>query len=143
MFAEESARLVDEPTGLGVFVEAARMDSNATLTGSHDVQTLQTRLDAMDEGQDRCGGRASRLRRKMSAIAEKLVMLNEEMLAFTAEVVHFYEADPVVARTAGGTETNLPPRTCPFQTGGDAAPSGRAATGDAPPRAKRREGGRG
>ena len=37
VFAEESARLVDEPTGLGVLVEAARMDSNATLTGSHDV----------------------------------------------------------------------------------------------------------
>ena len=134
VFAEESARLDDESTGLGVLVEAARMDSNATLTGSHDMQTLQTRLGAMDEGQGRrAGRRASRLHREMSAIAEKLVMLDEEMLALTAEMAHFCETNPVAARSAGGTETNLPPRTGPFQTGGDAAPSGRAATGDAPP----------
>ena len=52
MFAEESARLVDESTGLGVLVEAAQIDFNATLTGAHDVQALQTRLVAIDEGQD-------------------------------------------------------------------------------------------
>ena len=70
----------------------------------------------------------------MNAIAEKLVILNEEMLALTAEVAHFYETDPVAARSAGGTETNLPSsRTGPFQTGGNASPSGRVATGDAPP----------
>ena len=51
----------------------------------------------------------------------------------TAEVAHFCETNPVAARSAGGTETNLPPRTGPFQTGGDAASSSRAATGDAPP----------
>ena len=60
-------------------------------------------------------------------------MLNGEMLALTVEVAHFYEMDPVTARSAGGTETNLSPRTGPFQTGGDASPRGRAATGDAPP----------
>ena len=89
VFVEESARLDNESTGLGVLVEAARMDSNATLTGAHNVQTLQTRLGAMDEGQDRRGGRASRLHRERSAIAEKLVMLDEEMLALTAEMAHF------------------------------------------------------
>ena len=52
VFAEESARLVDESTGLGVLVEAAQIDFNATLTGAHDVQALQTRLVAIDEGQD-------------------------------------------------------------------------------------------
>ena len=72
VFAKESARLVDESTGVGLLVEAARMDFNATLTGAHDAQTLQTRLGAMDEGQDRRGGRASRLHRGTSAIAEKL-----------------------------------------------------------------------
>ena len=132
VFVEESARLVNESTGLGVLMEAARMGSNATLTGAHNVQTLQTRLGAMDEGQDRRGGRASRLHRERSAIAEKLVMLDEEMLALTAEVAHFCETNSVAARSAGGTKTNLPPHTGPFQTGGDTAPSGRAATGDTP-----------
>ena len=60
VIAEESERLVDESAGLGVLVDAARMDSNATLTGAHDVQTLQTRLVAVEEGQDRCTGRISR-----------------------------------------------------------------------------------
>ena len=55
------------------------------------------------------------------------------MLALTAEMAHSCEANHVAAPSAGGTETNLPPRTGPFQIGGDAAPSGRAATGDAPP----------
>ena len=109
------------------------MDSNATLTGAHDVQTLQARLFAIKEGQDRCTGRISRLHRKMNAIAEKVVILNGEMLALTAEMAHFCETNPVAARSADGTETILPPRAGPFQTGGDAAPSGRAATGDAPP----------
>ena len=101
VFAEESARLDDESTGLGVLVEAARMNFNETLTGSHDIQTLQTRLGAMDEGQGRRGGRrASRLHREMSAIAEKPVMLDEEMLALTAEMAHSCEANPVAARYA-------------------------------------------
>ena len=67
----------------------------------------------------------------MNAIVEKLVMLNGEMLALTTEMAHFCGTNPVAARFAVGTETNLPPRAGPFQTGGDAAPSGRAATGDA------------
>ena len=114
VFAEESARLVDESTGLGLLVEAARMGFNATLTGAHDVQALQTRLGAMDEGQDRRGGRASRLHREMSAIAEKLGMLDEEMLALTAEMAHFFETNPVAAQSAGGTEAKLPSRTAPL-----------------------------
>ena len=69
----------------------------------------------------------------MNAIVEKLVMLNGEMLALTTEMAHFCGTNPVSARSAGGTETKLPPRTGPFQTGCDAASSGRAATGDAPP----------
>ena len=40
VFAEESARLVDESTGSGLLVKAARKDFNATLTGAHDVQAL-------------------------------------------------------------------------------------------------------
>ena len=131
--AEESERPVGESTGLGVLVEAARMDSNATLTGAHDVQTLQMRLGTMEEGQDRCAGHISRLHRKMNASAEKLMVLNGEMLAFTAEMAHFCETNPAAARSAGSTEKNLPPRAGPFQAGGDASPSGRAATGDAPP----------
>ena len=49
VLAEESVRLPDESTGSGLFVEAARKDSNATLTGAHDVQALQT-----SEGRKHC-----------------------------------------------------------------------------------------
>ena len=114
VLAEESARLADEPTESGLLAEAAREDFNATLASAHDVQALQTRVRAMEEivqRQDRCAGRVFRLARKLNANVDMQSVLIEEMLALTVEVTHFYETNPVAARHAGGTETNLPQHT--------------------------------
>ena len=117
VLAEESARLADEPTESGLLAEAAREDFNATLTGAHDVQTLKTRVGAMEEivqRQDRCTGRVFRPARKLNANVNIQLVLIQKMLALTAEVAHFYETNPVAARHAGGTETNLPQHTGRF-----------------------------
>ena len=138
VFAEESARLADEGRGWvcswNLLERIATQHSLAHSTCRRCRRGwAQWKVRSQDRCADRCSDRISRLHRKMNAIAEKLKVLNGEVLALPAEMAHFWETYPAAARSAGGTETNLPPRAGPFQTGGDAAPSGRAATGDAPP----------
>ena len=112
----ELVRITGEETELGLLVEAtrvARLDAplNERL---RDMWTLQMRLGEVVQRQGRLVARVSWYQHEQERLCETIVALFEELSAATAEMVHFCETDPVAARPAGGTETNLSQRTGPF-----------------------------